>query len=844
MRLFIQDIRYGLRMLARNPGFAAVAVIALALGIGANTAIFSVVDGVLLQPLPYLHPDRLMQLRETSPEFARMAVSYPNFVDWKDQSHSFAGLAAYRWADYDVTGGRQPEHLSGKMVSADFFPVLGISPVLGRDFDSRTDRLGASPVVLIGGGLWSRRFGSNPTVLGNQLTLNGRSYTIVGVVPADFQLEGQADIYTPLEQWDDLLARAREMHPGMSAVGRLKPGVSETQAQSEMTAIAAHLAEVYPKANSKHGVDIAPLTSVIVGDTRPTLLVLLGAVGFVLLIACANVANLLLARFTRRRKEIAIRVAMGAGRGRVIRQLLTESVLLALAGGVAGLTIAPWCTQAVLAAVPGGLPRMENIGVDGWVLAFALGVSLLTGIVFGLAPALHASVTELHESLQEGSRGSSSGPRRLHNLLVVSEVAAALVLLAGAGLMLRTIWSLHGAHPGFDSGHVLTFSIGLSPANTSSSDRILQNFEQSVDRIQAVPGVKSAAVTSSIPLVESDTEIPFYVNGRPRPTSQGDMLWSLLYATSPGYLRAMRIPLLRGRYIELVDMHRGSHVAVIDEVLARTVFPHEDPLGKRIAVADVGGDLGHVQRAGAAVDERDPGQRQVGADAVGDGEVERALDGAALFWPVGGQRVGGHAHQLEPHEQVEDVPGQAEPGHAREEGQHQDVEVAAGLGEVPPGEHQRRGHQHRAEAGQPGAQRAGLEVDPDHDAARGPETGEPVGGVGTIRSDDEETEHDGDGCRDRDRDQIGDPPMSREQRTGGEQRGGGQQRHRHHQGVELVHQPLNSASSAGSRVPKRFCAWIAKDSSSAVTAASTTTSVRAHACTMGSTAGVWFGTSK
>ncbi|HLY19818.1 MAG TPA: ABC transporter permease [Bryobacteraceae bacterium] len=592
MRLFIQDIRYGLRMLARNPGFAAVAVIALALGIGANTAIFSVVDGVLLQPLPYLHPDRLMQLRETSPEFARMAVSYPNFVDWKDQSHSFAGLAAYRWADYDVTGGRQPEHLSGKMVSADFFPVLGISPVLGRDFDSRTDRLGASPVVLIGGGLWSRRFGSNPTVLGNQLTLNGRSYTIVGVVPADFQLEGQADIYTPLEQWDDLLARAREMHPGMSAVGRLKPGVSETQAQSEMTAIAAHLAEVYPKANSKHGVDIAPLTSVIVGDTRPTLLVLLGAVGFVLLIACANVANLLLARFTRRRKEIAIRVAMGAGRGRVIRQLLTESVLLALAGGVAGLTIAPWCTQAVLAAVPGGLPRMENIGVDGWVLAFALGVSLLTGIVFGLAPALHASVTELHESLQEGSRGSSSGPRRLHNLLVVSEVAAALVLLAGAGLMLRTIWSLHGAHPGFDSGHVLTFSIGLSPANTSSSDRILQNFEQSVDRIQAVPGVKSAAVTSSIPLVESDTEIPFYVNGRPRPTSQGDMLWSLLYATSPGYLRAMRIPLLRGRYIELVDMHRGSHVAVIDEVLARTVFPHEDPLGKRIAVADVGGDLG------------------------------------------------------------------------------------------------------------------------------------------------------------------------------------------------------------------------------------------------------------
>ncbi|HZI73198.1 MAG TPA: FtsX-like permease family protein, partial [Gemmatimonadales bacterium] len=406
------------------------------------------------------------------------------------------------------------------------------------------------------------------------------------------QLEDKADVYTLLEQWDDILARSREMHPGMLVVGRLKPGVPLSQAQSEMTAIAARLAEAYPKSNSKHGVNVAPLTAVIVGNVRPTLLVLLGAVGFVLLIACANVANLLLARSTGRQKEMAIRCAIGAGRGRVVRQLLTESVVLALAGGIAGLAVARWGTQAVLAAVPGGLPRMNSIGVDASVLAFTLGVSLLTGIVFGLVPALQVSVIDLHEMLKEGSRGSSAGHRRLRNLLVISEVAAALVLLAGAGLMLRTVWSLRGVNPGFDTSHVLTFSVGLSPANTSSSQRILQTLEQTVDRIDNVPGVKSAGLSPLIPLGGSDNEMPFYVNGRPRPTSQGDMSWALLYVTDPGYLKAMSIPLLRGRYIEPQDMHRGSHVVVIDDVMARTVFPNEDPIGKSIVMGNLSGDLG------------------------------------------------------------------------------------------------------------------------------------------------------------------------------------------------------------------------------------------------------------
>ena len=589
---FIQDLRYGFRMLARNPGFTAVAVIALGLGIGANTAIFSVVNGVLLRPLPYHDPDRLVRLAETSPDFASMSVAYPNFVDWKDQSRSFAGLGAFRWEDFDLTGTAQPEHLTGKMISADFFRVLGVDPVLGRNFDGKTDRLGEEPVAMISGGLWARRFGSSPTVLGTRLTLNGKAFTVIGVMPASFEIDGKADVYTLLEQWDEMTARSREMHPGMCVIGRLKAGVSLDQAQADMTAVAARLADAYPKSNSKHGVKIATLASILVGDVRPTLFVLLGAVGFVLLIACANVANLLLARFTRRRKEIAIRAAMGAGRMRMVRQLLTESVLLSLVGGLLGLGVAHWGTQAVLAAVPNGLPRAENIGVDGWVLAFTLGVSVLTGVVFGLAPAMHVSITDLHETLKEGTRGTSSGSQRLRNLLVVSEVAAALVLLAGAGLMLRTIWSLGSVHPGFDANHALTFSVAMAPEGTASTDRILQTWHDTLDHIGNAPGVRAAGMTTLLPLGGSDSEIPFYVNGRPKPTSQGDMSWALLYVTSPGYRQAMNIPLVRGRFIEERDMQRGSHIVVIDEQMARSIFPNEDPIGKSIVVADLSGSLG------------------------------------------------------------------------------------------------------------------------------------------------------------------------------------------------------------------------------------------------------------
>ena len=591
MSLLLNDVRYAVRSLAHNPGFTAIAVLALALGIGANTAIFGVVNGVLLQPLPYRDPGRLVQLSEKSPDFTTMSVAYLNFKDWRDQSRCFASMAAIRWENYDVTG-RQPEHLSGRMVSADFFRVLGIHPVAGRDFDSAEDRPGTTPVAMISGGVWKRRFGSDPGAIGRKLKLNGDEYTIVGVVPGDFQYEGSYDIYTLLGQWDSSLARSRDMHPGIYVVARLKPELDLSRAQSEMAAVAARLAEAYPKSNAKHGINVRPLTGVMVGDVRSTLLVLLGAVGFVLLIACANVANLLLARSMTRRKELAVRAAMGASRARIVRQLLTESVVLSLAGGAAGLAIAAWTSKLVVAAVPGGLPRMENIGVDGWVLVFTLGISLLTGVVFGSVPAFQSTVTDVHETLKEGSRGSTTGHHRIRSLLVVSEVSAALVLLIGAGLMLRTMQRLHSVNPGFDPSRLLTFSVGLTPADTVNSDRILQGFGRTLAGIRSVPGVTNASVTTLIPLSGSDDELPFYVVGRARPTSQGDSNWALLYGTGPDYLKSMNIPLVRGRFLDARDSRGAARVVVVDEVLAHSLFPKEDPIGKSIAIPDMGPGFG------------------------------------------------------------------------------------------------------------------------------------------------------------------------------------------------------------------------------------------------------------
>ncbi len=588
-----QDLRYGIRMMAKNPAFTAVAVITLALGIGANSAIFSVVNGVLLQPLPYKDPGRLVAVGESTPQFEMMSLSFPNLVDWKEQNRSFEGLAAFNWEDDNLTGIGEPEHLPGKRVTADFFSVFGIPPVLGREFESKEDRLGAGLVVMISGGLWKRRFGSSPDVIGKSIALDGQGYTIIGVVPASFEYRGKADVYTLLGQWDSIVSRLREIHPGIHAVARLKPSVTLGQAQAEMSGIAARLAQTYPKQNANHGATVRPLAEMVVGDVRPALLVLLGAVGFVLLIACANVANLLLARSVARQREMAIRSAIGASRTRVVRQLLTESVLLAVSGGALGLLLADFGTQAVVAAVPGGLPRVEAIRVDGWVLAFTLAVSLLTGVIFGLAPAFQAFHVDLHATLKEGSRGSTGGHHRLRALLVVSEIAASLVLLVGAGLMLKTMWRLSQVNPGFNPQGLLTLQVGLSPENISTADNIRLAYKRIVHGIETLPGVEAAAVATDVPLTGDDSELPLWVSGRPRPTSQSDMLWALWYPTSPGYLRAMGIPLLRGRYFNDQDTKDSAGVVVIDEVMAKGLFPGEDPIGKNIGIADTSGEMGN-----------------------------------------------------------------------------------------------------------------------------------------------------------------------------------------------------------------------------------------------------------
>jgi len=618
------DIRFAARTLAKNPGFTVIVVLTLALGIGANTAIFSVINGVLLQPLPYHDPSRLMILGEKTPEFDNMSISFPNLQDWQKENRSFESLAGHRWADYDLTGSGMPEHLNGRMVSASFFSTFGIKPVRGRDFELQEDHLGAARVVMISGGLWKRRFGSSPDIIGKMITLSGQGYTVIGVVPADFRFWGAADVFTLLGQWDDVIAHSREAHPGLRAVGRLGPGVSREQAQSDMNSVAAQLAQAYPKSNAHHSVNVRPLAQEIVGDVRPALLVLLGAVGFVLLIACANVANLLLARSTSRRREMAIHAALGASQGRMMRQVLTEGVLMALAGGALGLLLAHWGTKAVLAAIPGGLPRREDIGVDGWVLLFTLAASAATGVIFALAPALQMSRLDLQSTLREGSRGSTGGQHRLRSALMVAEVGASMVLLVGAGLMLRTMWHLSRVSPGFTPRNMLTFSVGFSPANRAAPDRIRNAYRELTESIRALPGVEAAGMVDDVPMSGSDSEMPFWVSGRPRPNSQSEMLWALNYDVTPGYRRAMDIPLLRGRFISDTDIKGSAPVIVIDEMMAKGLFPHQDPVGQSIRIAvpegfgpgldaplQIVGVVGHVKHFGLDSDAASKIQYQV-----------------------------------------------------------------------------------------------------------------------------------------------------------------------------------------------------------------------------------------
>jgi putative ABC transport system permease protein len=614
----IQDLRYGLRMLAKNPGFAAVVVLTLALGIGANTAIFSVVNGVLLDPLPYTQPDRLVALYSHTPQFSRSSISYPNFLDWVRQNHSFSSLAAFREDDFNMTGLGEPERLPVEMVSASFFSTLGVMPVIGRNFTPQEDQVGAPPVVLLSGGFWKRKFASSPDVLGKTLDLNGVAYTVVGVIPADFYYNGgnfhRSDIFVPIGQWNDPAFLDRRDSMGMDAVGRLKPGVTFAQAKSDMDSVGRNLAEAYPGVDKDTGVATFPLKQDVVGDIQPYLLVLLGAVGFVLLIACVNVANLLLARSTGRTREFAIRTALGASRGRVTRQLLTESILLGIAGGGLGMLISFWGLQSALKVLPEALPRVQDVHLDLRVLEFTFAVSVLAGVLFGLVPALKASDANVNETLKEGGRGSSGTQHRAQGVFVVAEMALALILLTGAGLMIRSLAKLWTIDPGFDTNHVLYFNASFPPIK--SPDALRAYWRQMHDKLAAIPGVQSAAITGGSTPMRGDSELPFWIEGEPKPATQSQMKNSLFYLVQPDYLKVMKIPLERGRFLTPQDNERAPLVTVIDENFAKLYFPGQDPIGKRInfdilnTTVEIVGVVGHVKQWGLDETSSSPVQAQ------------------------------------------------------------------------------------------------------------------------------------------------------------------------------------------------------------------------------------------
>ena len=602
-----QDLRYGFRTLCKNPGFTAIAMLALALGIGANTAIFSVVNGVLLRPLAYPDPDRLLRIYETTPKYGGSSVAYPNFLDWRRESRSFTDMGAARNDDLNFTGAGQPEQVSGEYVSASLFPVLGVSPFLGRNFLPAEDRQGAACAVILSNGFWKRRLGADPNILGKALTLNAASCTVAGVLSADFRFSESAQVYVPIEQWNSVGLRTREEHPGLRVIGRLKPGATIEAAQAELASICNGLARMYPKTNAGHGAKVVRMKDAIVGYIRPTLILLVGAVGFVLIIACANVANLLLARATARKREFAIRAALGADRRRVVRQLLTESVLLSVGAAMIGLLLARWGTSLVLAAAPGSLPRSGEIGIDPYVLLFTLAVSVVTGVLFGIAPAFHGANTNPREFLKEGARGAGGGRHRAEGVFVVVEIGLAVVLLAGAGLMIESLWRLWQVEPGFNTRNVLTTKVALSPKVMASPLGIRLAYQQLLERVAAIPGAQSVAITSVVPLSENDSEIPFWPGTGPQP-AQDRMMSAMFYIATPDYPSVMQFPLRRGRFFTDRDDLSSPPVAVIDDVLARHIFPGQDPIGRQISLMVVGpvqivGVVGHVKHWGLDSDD-------------------------------------------------------------------------------------------------------------------------------------------------------------------------------------------------------------------------------------------------
>jgi putative ABC transport system permease protein len=570
-----QDLRFGARMLLKQPGFTLIAVLTLALGIGANTALFSIVNAVLLRPFPYKEPERLVILRERVSAGGGFSPSYPNFVDWRAQNTVFDSMAPVRTNEsFNFTGAGEPERLRGRIVSAEFLSTLGIGPMLGRDFLAEEDRPGATPAAILSYGFWRRRFGEDPSVIGKQLTLNNQSFTIVGVTPPNFQFETEADVTVPIGlQAERFSLRGRD--PGVDVVARLKPNVSQQQAATELNMIAARLEQQYPESNKGRRVVITPLHENFVGTARQPLLILLGSVGMVLLIACANVANLLLVRSSARRKEMAVRVALGAGRRAIIRQLLTENVLLAALGAALGILLAILGTSFIAGHLPDGVPRLHEARVDAPVLGFTLVVSLLTGLLFGLAPALQASRPNLTDGLKEGDRGSSGRRQRLRSVFVVGEVALTLTLLVGAGLLIQSFRRVLQVDPGFKAQNLLTMQVSV---NNPDGQQVANFFEQLQQNVRSLPGVKSVAVSNGLPLDEANYP-GFIIEDRPLSDGKGS---GLRYTVSPDYFQTLGIDLIKGRVFTAEDTRDSQRVTVINEVLAQRYFQNEDPLGKRL----------------------------------------------------------------------------------------------------------------------------------------------------------------------------------------------------------------------------------------------------------------------
>jgi predicted permease len=609
LETLLRDLGYGLRMLRTHPGFSVVAVLTLAIGIGANTALFSVVDNVLWKPLPFPHPEQLVRLHQSKPSFENGSISYPNFRDWQQENHTFSAMAIVRTTGFSLTGRGEGEQLDAEAVSSDFFSLLGVKPLLGRTFVRGEDEIGAPPAVLVSAALWRRKLGAAPDVVGKSLTLDGRAYPIVGVVEPDFGLQIQgffpADVYVPLGQWRNPLLPSRAFGLGMHGVGRLKPGVTIEQARADLQRVARNLAAAYPMDDKEVGAKVLPLKDEVVRDVRPYLVVLLGAVGCVLLIACVNVANLLLARSTGRAGELAVRAALGASQGRLIRQLLTESALLAVAGGGLGVLLAGWGTRAALGLLPTALPRANEVGMDLRVLVFTLAISLAAGVLFGLVPALAVARASWQQALKEGGRGASGTRHRAQSVFVAIEMAAALVLLVGAGLMIRTLGKLWSVDPGFRPERVAMANLALPPPLMTASPAAVRAEWRAVDaKLAAVPGLQSSSLTwAAIPLL-TDDELLFWIDGHPKPASVDQMSWALRYIVEPGYLRTLGIPLLRGRFFDAHDDEHSPPVAVVDEAFARQFFGGRDPLHQRLDLnggasgAEIVGVVGHVKQWG------------------------------------------------------------------------------------------------------------------------------------------------------------------------------------------------------------------------------------------------------